>query len=609
MRMQLFVILLASIAITNSAAFVKHATSRSESVDSSQRWRSIVRSEKHGAALHSPRYNAIVDSQGVLTIDKGITQDSSSSTHFLHELSGDSQLVAEDEQSKQSRFRTNLQHSRTSVGLQRKGVDAHLPEVLFAPGTSALSGALFENNVSKPPSPYSLLTESGSRNLQPKRTALFDTAVAATNTIRDDEDYEARSVLAEGTTGMAGAMIEGASPAGMANIALSVAVEYGVTAIGMVNPVLGIVATMATSLLSGLLGGGKEPDPMKELFKAVMKAVELAIKRNTIEVKMETVRNQILSISEELAWTPDLLASATEDVEASYLLMVQHDLATGARLVFGDCYDNEISDACKSWQDAGTVFPALEYAELHVSVFTSLYNCSMSRSAGWQEIVANKTKKTGEKYKGLCEQSYEVYKNHRLSHIRCDSEKVEVGSCFGYGRCQKVEEKWCQDTGSDTTWTSPRGVNVNTDSYKNARVESVTSQLENQIGNVIKKLFSFTTKEFRAPTTERPTTTTTTIDKTVQQVQEIQQRLAQKVADSEKEIQTLRDEIQTLRAGSTPPATGCSDSNTEIRRRFSQTCTILKDKGQCNKWGGSSARRRESGGYVKDTCSCTCGFS
>eukprot|EP00930_Biecheleria_cincta_P049113 TRINITY_DN3435_c0_g1_i1.p1 TRINITY_DN3435_c0_g1~~TRINITY_DN3435_c0_g1_i1.p1 ORF type:complete len:868 (+),score=113.93 TRINITY_DN3435_c0_g1_i1:378-2606(+) len=58
--------------------------------------------------------------------------------------------------------------------------------------------------------------------------------------------------------------------------------------------------------------------------------------------------------------------------------------------------------------------------------------------------------------------------------------------------------------------------------------------------------------------------------------------------------------------GSTPT---CSDGNTEIRRRVSKTCAELKNAGECNSKGGASARRRGDGGRTLDTCSCTCGFS
>merc|ERR1712139_359300 len=87
------------------------------------------------------------------------------------------------------------------------------------------------------------------------------------------------------------------------------AVGIASTLAGMVNPMLGLVVTMALTMMQGLIFQSSS-DPTKELFDAVMGAVQDLIKQNNINQQLKSVRNSILGITDELSWVPELVGEA-----------------------------------------------------------------------------------------------------------------------------------------------------------------------------------------------------------------------------------------------------------------------------------------------------------
>merc|ERR1719183_2797459 len=336
------------------------------------------------------------------------------------------------------------------------------------------------------------------------------------NALTSDQTMSLKATLGTGMASTALVLINGGTPAQIGAASSEAAINFlgaGLTIAGL--PMLGIAATMAATMIRGVFGKAQS-SPLTALWNAMQALVETAIKQNNIQVKMADVQDLVLSLAEELLWTPDLLAAGNEDVETSYLLTVQHDLATNARLVFGDCYDNPDSDDCKAWQEAGTVFPAVEFAQLHVAVFTSLAQMShMTASPTWMTLVKNQMLAVGERYYDLLSASYEAYKTHRLAMITY----FWVGRSCGY-LSSNSRDMYVDDTGADGDyrgyyrWTQHSS--CMTGSYfeasadysavmaqYDARTGLVGGQLQSEVKDVFENLLAFAT------TTTTTTTTTT----------------------------------------------------------------------------------------------------
>lgn len=172
---------------------------------------------------------------------------------------------------------------------------------------------------------------------------------------------------------------------------------------------------MAMTMLQGVFFPAPT-NPQQALFDAMIKVVKDMIKQNNIKQKMDSVKNIVLGTTEELSWVPELLDSASEDVLSSYYIMLQHDLAVNARVAFGECYDDLNTDSCKDWQEAGTMELGLQYVQLHMQVFTSIYT-SGTTSTSFKEVLKTKMKNVGIKYKCLLTKFYDTYKAYRLKFI------------------------------------------------------------------------------------------------------------------------------------------------------------------------------------------------
>lgn len=276
---------------------------------------------------------------------------------------------------------------------------------------------------------------------------------------------------------------------------------------GMVNPMLGLAVTMAMTMMQGIFFQTSS-NPTKELFDAVMSAVEDLIKQNNLNQQMTSVKNSILGITDELSWVPELVETASDDVITSYYLTVQHDLATGVRSAFGECYDDLGTGNCKSWQEAGTVEVSLDYAQLHLEIFNSIYAVE-STTDDFRSLLRTKMTSVGAKYKCLLLKSYEAYKafrNHGARfNIKKRTKEITKRSCStgpGCKKCSWSAEIWDKFLNKRVKKKSGEGKKSNQkDCKKSAKswagrlksqyLEEVNSELKAQYEDPINALFGF----------------------------------------------------------------------------------------------------------------------
>lgn len=278
---------------------------------------------------------------------------------------------------------------------------------------------------------------------------------------------------------------------------------------GMVNPMLGLAVTMAMTMMQGIFFQTSS-NPTKELFDSVMSAVGDLIKQNNLNQQMASVKNSILGITEELSWVPELVDTATDDVMTSYYLTVQHDLATGVRSAFGECYDDLGSGKCKSWQEAGTVEISLDYAQLHLEVFNSIYALDSSNDE-FRSLLQTKMTSVGTKYKCLLLKSYEAYKATRNHggrfEINKKTKEKNKRSCSSGKNCVKctwevkVKDKFLNQWVKSKSGTGKRSDEK--DCKKSAKnwggrkkteyLDALNSDLKAQYEDPINALFSFLT--------------------------------------------------------------------------------------------------------------------
>jgi len=108
--------------------------------------------------------------------------------------------------------------------------------------------------------------------------------------------------------------------------------------IGIANPVLGMVATVAFGFLGGLLGGGQD-NQMEEFYKQIMKEVKGMITKSQMITEVGNRITDLQSLVEELNWVPAMLGGIKDEGNAHeltsqeqnmllmYDIMLQHDIA------------------------------------------------------------------------------------------------------------------------------------------------------------------------------------------------------------------------------------------------------------------------------------------
>lgn len=299
------------------------------------------------------------------------------------------------------------------------------------------------------------------------------TDAIATSIVQQVDTTKLMSSTAGGVSSLAGLALAGAPAEVMKSHAISTAVSIVSTAASMVNPLLGVVVTLASSIITGMFGGSSS-SPMTDLYNQIMAAVADLIQQTLIENQMDTVKDQLSAISEELLWVPDLVESSnSSDVELSYFLTVQHDLAVSSRYAFGDCYDDRTSSSCQSWEEAGSLYITNVFAMTHLDILASLYSLGIGDAFNAQ--IQSRLTIVGKKYRCLLKHSWQTYKDYRLSHIAYTvSTRRRRVSCNGRSteRYYQCVDSWTGTEYYGETYCS-RDVE---DSYKNAATAECVNQ-------------------------------------------------------------------------------------------------------------------------------------
>lgn len=120
---------------------------------------------------------------------------------------------------------------------------------------------------------------------------------------------------------------------------VNAAAGLAITAIGMYNPLLGAVAGIAFTLISGILFPGEQESEMEQWYKKIMKEVGIAIDTSHVKAQISDLTLELEAVMDELEWLPGLLGGACPLEEAhkppadqartllTYNIMIQHDLA------------------------------------------------------------------------------------------------------------------------------------------------------------------------------------------------------------------------------------------------------------------------------------------
>lgn len=100
--------------------------------------------------------------------------------------------------------------------------------------------------------------------------------------------------------------------------------------LGALNPVLGLVASIAWNFFSALLSDEPE-DPTVQIYKKVMDNVDSVIDQKILQAELVRIKSRLVSIMGELDWLPDMLQETDDDtkqtVQFMYELTLQNDLA------------------------------------------------------------------------------------------------------------------------------------------------------------------------------------------------------------------------------------------------------------------------------------------
>jgi len=215
------------------------------------------------------------------------------------------------------------------------------------------------------------------------------------------------------------------------------------SALAVSCPILSIAVVTAMSLFEGVFfpGNNNQPSETEQLYTTIMGEVNDLIKQNNIETQMASAKDSVLALVGEMAWIPELVHVASDDVKMSAYIAMQTHLAMHARTAFGDCFDSLTADGCKAWQQAGTIEIGVDYAQLHLQIFADMHALT-SATDDFKDLLKLKMEAVAVKYRCLLQNSYSTYLQLRLNQIVIAKES----SGGSYNWEVKVVDKFTSNT-------------------------------------------------------------------------------------------------------------------------------------------------------------------
>eukprot|EP00933_Yihiella_yeosuensis_P082804 TRINITY_DN967_c0_g1_i12.p1 TRINITY_DN967_c0_g1~~TRINITY_DN967_c0_g1_i12.p1 ORF type:complete len:839 (-),score=131.90 TRINITY_DN967_c0_g1_i12:229-2586(-) len=180
------------------------------------------------------------------------------------------------------------------------------------------------------------------------------------------------------------------------------------------NPLLGAGLAWLQGILMNCLVP-KEESESDKLANKLRSEMQSMIKQSAIKLQMAKNTQHLLAIKEEMDWIPNLLQVeykaqqtyleavknawnnlqesrdawlSSVQTKMSWLLIVQHDMAISKQYILdsncmkvADPYfvfgaeteaNKKIAEACVEWENAGTVFTAVAYSNLHLQIFNDM---------------------------------------------------------------------------------------------------------------------------------------------------------------------------------------------------------------------------------------------
>lgn len=112
------------------------------------------------------------------------------------------------------------------------------------------------------------------------------------------------------------------------------------------------------------------------------------------------------------------ITTTNMNLMVSYYLMVQHDMSTLKRTVFGDCVDDKSSQNCLGWQHDGVVMQlGVPFVETHIGVMTAV----PAVDARFQEPARQRLIGLKTEYANLMWDSYDNFVENRIQLITVES--------------------------------------------------------------------------------------------------------------------------------------------------------------------------------------------
>lgn len=157
------------------------------------------------------------------------------------------------------------------------------------------------------------------------------------------------------------------SPTDIAELAGAVVSGFA-EAVGMANPLLGILMSFGLSFLTGLFASEPltEKDVEAIVCREIEKIVPNMIQKAIIASKMADVKNLMEDfLDHEEFWST--ITHVAPKLRKSFSMQLEGQMDSHKRNVFGDCWDDLNVSTCKVWQQAGSAVPATILATLHIT--------------------------------------------------------------------------------------------------------------------------------------------------------------------------------------------------------------------------------------------------
>eukprot|EP00931_Biecheleriopsis_adriatica_P113965 TRINITY_DN8930_c0_g1_i1.p1 TRINITY_DN8930_c0_g1~~TRINITY_DN8930_c0_g1_i1.p1 ORF type:complete len:633 (+),score=85.62 TRINITY_DN8930_c0_g1_i1:99-1997(+) len=189
---------------------------------------------------------------------------------------------------------------------------------------------------------------------------------------------------------------------------------------GMAFPGLGLAVGLFASIMGDITDerGGSAAE--QNLHDTIIENCKTLIRESNLKTSLEQERDSLKALLGEMSWVPPMLYSSSLDLQTSYFLILQNDLAKSMPRILGRCQDQPLSTDCKEWQHSGGSFLGMLHANVHIQVLNTI----AALQPDLRENVFARIQELARSYYEVLKPGADEYINWRLKQVSDPTIKI-----------------------------------------------------------------------------------------------------------------------------------------------------------------------------------------